>query len=199
MKHEQRKKPDGIIELYQETKTVTVNGKVKTIYGRGRIIPAPDEHFLKSTGIRELYEMAEADERANTPDDGLIFRQALFTKDLYMKQGIELPEIEKESRTYVMNWLIVSQGVIDGNTAKPAETETAEQSKPLAWNIWAGIFGISTATLRKARETGKYHFRKVSERRWTLPISELPAEYLERYSRSVGKKAEPEREIEAQI
>lgn len=54
-----------------------------------------------------------------------------------------------------------------------------EYSLPLAMTKWAQIFGLSENTFRKVRE--KYHFVKVSDRRWKLPKHELPAEYLEKY------------------
>jgi len=62
-----------------------------------------------------------------------------------------------------------------------ADSKQIEQSRPLAWNKWADVFGVSETTLRKLREQKKYHFCQVSARRWTLPKHELPAEYLEKY------------------
>jgi hypothetical protein len=60
-----------------------------------------------------------------------------------------------------------------------------EQSLPLAWYKWANVFGVSENTLRKWRKDKKYHFNKVSGRKWTLPKNELPAEYLEKYRHAV--------------
>lgn len=64
-------------------------------------------------------------------------------------------------------------------------TITRERSLPLKWNQWADVFSMSRAALRKIRdsENPAYHFRKISvnARRWTLPLSEIPAEYLMKY------------------
>lgn len=57
-----------------------------------------------------------------------------------------------------------------------------EYTKPLQNKQWAEIFGYSPNKMRDLRNEGKvYHFKQVSARRWSLPIDELPAEYLEKY------------------
>jgi hypothetical protein len=60
-----------------------------------------------------------------------------------------------------------------------------EYSLPLPMTRWAYILGVSPNTLRQLRKQKKYHFRKVSARRWTLPKHELPTEYLETYRHTV--------------
>jgi hypothetical protein len=54
-----------------------------------------------------------------------------------------------------------------------------EYSRALPMSKWADILGFSEKTLGNLSET--YHFHQVSDRRWSLPKHELPAEYLEKY------------------
>jgi len=80
-------------------------------------------------------------------------------------------------------WCRDAQKTLDAGTV--AETE---HTAPLSWTKWADVFGISRAALRKIRDAEKpiYHFRKTREnsRKWTLPLHELPAEYLEKYRKT---------------
>lgn len=75
----------------------------------------------------------------------------------------------------------------DGGDKKPKRkskaetTPQTEHSLPLPMVKWACIFGLSANKLRELRHNGKYHFRKLSARLWTLPKHELPTEYLEKY------------------
>jgi hypothetical protein len=64
-----------------------------------------------------------------------------------------------------------------------AKVNTEEQSKPLTMKDWGKILELSPNKLREIRQSKnpKYHFQQVSPRRWTLPKSELPTEYLEKF------------------
>jgi len=66
---------------------------------------------------------------------------------------------------------------------KSPSRQSAEMSLPLGLNKWATIFGVSVNTIRIWRDDpkSKYHFDKKSERKWSLPLKELPVEYLEKY------------------
>ena len=89
-----------------------------------------------------------------------------------------------------LNWplfvKIIQQARVTAKS-KPVQAETpalggeAGRSLPLMMKKWAYIFGVSPNTMRKLRDNGTYHFRKIDSRHWTLPIQELPAEYLEKY------------------
>ena len=54
-------------------------------------------------------------------------------------------------------------------------------SKALSSAKWGVIFGVSRSTMRRWREEKKYPFVPISERKWSLPISKLPGEYLLKY------------------
>ena len=70
--------------------------------------------------------------------------------------------------------------------AKPRlKTNDKEHSQPLFMTQWAYIFGISKNTMRQLRKSDQYHFRQVSQRKWTLPKEELPAEYFEKYRNAI--------------
>ena len=97
----------------QETKVV--NGKISY----GRVIQIPEQFTDK--GLETLYQILENDDIAGRTDDGLGRRQALFVKSLYLKKGIELPDVG-ESRIEVMNFLVKVQGIIGNHKAK-AETK----------------------------------------------------------------------------
>ena len=56
------------------------------------------------------------------------------------------------------------------------------KSKPLSISKWATIFSVSRYTMTEWKKDGKYPFEKVSARKWTLPLSSLPAEYLQKYN-----------------
>jgi len=68
-----------------------------------------------------------------------------------------------------------------------APTTRPEYSLALPMTRWAYILGVSPNTLRKMRKQKKYHFKQKSDRRWTLPIHELPAEYLAKYRLTLPK------------
>jgi hypothetical protein len=57
---------------------------------------------------------------------------------------------------------------------------------------WGKIFRLSTNKLRVIRksENPKYHFQQATKRRWTLPLSELPAEYLVKFRPEPKAKAQ---------
>lgn len=67
-----------------------------------------------------------------------------------------------------------------------AKKSERKLSRPLFMKSWAKIFGISTSTMRRMRNGKKYDFIQKSERKWSLPIDELPAEYLEKYRAHIG-------------
>jgi len=67
--------------------------------------------------------------------------------------------------------------------------EEVKYSLPLSMNKWASILGLSENKMKEIREAGdKYHFDKVSARKWRLPENELPAEYLEKYRAVIRSK-----------
>jgi len=74
-----------------------------------------------------------------------------------------------------------------GDKVETGEPSTTERSLPLSWKQWADVFGMSTQALRDIREADNptYHFSKTREkaRKWTLPMNELPAEYLLKYQK----------------
>ena len=63
-----------------------------------------------------------------------------------------------------------------------------EYSLPLFMKQWAVIFGISRNKMSELRDSERYHFRQVSDRKWSLPKNELPAEYLEKYRNHPTRK-----------
>ena len=74
------------------------------------------------------------------------------------------------------------------NEAQQAIPEI-EYSLPLPMKKWSNILGISENKMKEIREAGdKYHFDKISDRKWRLPKNELPAEYLERYRTATKSK-----------
>ena len=83
--------------------------------------------------------------------------------------------------------------ICQSDAATPTEIEnTCEHSLPLSWKQWArDVFDMDEKTLRNIRKSENpiYHFRKTHPkgRKWTLPIHELPAEYLERYRNQIKK------------
>ncbi|MBA7696836.1 hypothetical protein ES703_105488 [subsurface metagenome] len=72
----------------------------------------------------------------------------------------------------------------------PAAQQLLKMSLPLSLKKWADILKVSIGTLRawKNEPKPKYHFQSMSasSRKWRLPLNELPAEYLERYKKSVS-------------
>lgn len=73
----------------------------------------------------------------------------------------------------------------DTPSASAGQGENAiEYSKPLAMKHWATIFGVGKNKMRELRDSDKYHFKQISDRKWVLPKNELPAEYLEKYRKT---------------
>lgn len=72
----------------------------------------------------------------------------------------------------------------------PAVQQPLKMSLPLSLKRWASILRVSIGTVRawKNDPKSKYHFQSVSanSRKWRLPQNEIPAEYLERYKKSVS-------------
>jgi hypothetical protein len=74
----------------------------------------------------------------------------------------------------------IEQISLSGQTV-PADTG---QSKPLGVKDWATIFEVGKNKMREMMNGPDYHFKKVGGekgRKWTLPINELPVEYLVQY------------------
>ncbi len=65
--------------------------------------------------------------------------------------------------------------------AKRKHVPQEPQSKPLPMTKWADVFGVSRRTIGRMKEDEVYPFKQVSDRKWTLPLSSLPAEYLQKY------------------
>jgi hypothetical protein len=83
---------------------------------------------------------------------------------------------------FAMEYLSNQDKPISSSKPKTTPTETnIEYSLPLKMTQWAKIFHVSENKLRELRDEGKYHFERLSARKWRLPKSELPAEYLEKY------------------
>jgi hypothetical protein len=61
-------------------------------------------------------------------------------------------------------------------------------SKPLSMVKWATVFGVGVNKMRKWRNEKKYPFEQISDRRWALPLSHLPAEHLQKYKEQIEKK-----------
>ncbi|MCJ7634232.1 hypothetical protein MUP77_17815 [Candidatus Bathyarchaeota archaeon] len=94
-----------------------------------------------------------------------------------------------ESLDYIIGKLAEQTGGDKGRKRKPNALKTRpEYSLPLPMTKWAYILGVSPNTLRKMRKQKKYHFKNKSERRWTLPIHEMPAEYLEKYRQHIPQR-----------
>jgi hypothetical protein len=124
----------------------------------------------------------------------------LLTKDeidLLKKALPELTDTALEAilrRVYIMNtedlkkvtYEKVLGFVKDYLQTKPKE----EQSKALSMKQWGKILELSTNELRKIRKSENpiYHFQQATPRRWTLPMSELPVEYLEMYRYTVANR-----------
>jgi len=70
-----------------------------------------------------------------------------------------------------------------GQTEPPGtvKKDNVKISRPLFPKQWASVFGVSTSTIRRWKKDKTYSFTKMSERKWALPIQELPAEYLQKY------------------
>jgi hypothetical protein len=69
-----------------------------------------------------------------------------------------------------------------GQEQKAEQPKEIEYSKPLPMKKWAIILGVSENKMKEIREAGdKYHFDKVSARKWRLPMHEIPTEYLQKY------------------
>jgi len=183
------------------------------VYSRGAIEldlrlnePAkPSPRYKEAKTYDDIYSLLEYDisEHNEVYAVGLVVVVTLAHKlrREYTHKGFILPDVPKEPHE-LMNHCTTCQQIISSELqSKPSgEVEdTTEHSLPLAWNKWAGIFGVDTKTLRRFKDRGQYRFRKVSDRRWTLPISELPAEYMEKYRQATTKKPETERQIDAQI
>jgi hypothetical protein len=64
---------------------------------------------------------------------------------------------------------------------KDDKKEETKYSKPLFPKDWAKIFNVHRNQIYKYNKEQVYHFRKISKRKWALPLNELPAEYLEKY------------------
>ena len=70
----------------------------------------------------------------------------------------------------------------DGRSNMKQTISEIEYSLALPMKKWSEILGFSENKMKEIREAGeKYHFDKVSKRKWRLPKNELPAEYLEKY------------------
>jgi len=82
----------------------------------------------------------------------------------------------------------------ESNTKTPDETPAAqrkqplEMSRPLSLTQWKDILNVSINKVREWKNDPKsvYHFKKMSDRKWSLPLTELPAEYLEKYRKSLS-------------
>jgi hypothetical protein len=97
-------------------------------------------------------------------------------------------DLPKEIPTDLIDLLSLCEYAVQdkSESKKDTATKNIEHSFPLGVKSWARIFGISENKLRELRDGKTYHFRKVSPRLWTLPKSELPAEYLEKYRQATS-------------
>lgn len=64
-----------------------------------------------------------------------------------------------------------------------SKRSTEPMTKPLFPKQWAVVFGVSASTMRRWKKSGVYSFDPVSPRKWRLPLSEVPAEYLQKYQK----------------
>jgi len=83
--------------------------------------PFPDEcdHVITTPMLRRCWDGMEADEKSGRPmDDGIWYRMVLHLKALCSKENIKTPEIEKNSRIYVRNWLIDADRAVLDHKAK---------------------------------------------------------------------------------
>ena len=71
-------------------------------------------------------------------------------------------------------------------TPAAQQNQRPKMSRPLGLKKWAYILNASINKVRDWRDDpkSKYHFDKVSDRKWRLPLNELPAEYLDNYRKS---------------
>lgn len=73
-------------------------------------------------------------------------------------------------------------------TPTSQKNQPLKLSRPLSLQQWSSIFGVSINKVREWKNDpiSPYHFQKMSERKWSLPLNELPAEYLEKYRKSTS-------------
>lgn len=69
-----------------------------------------------------------------------------------------------------------------------ASLTKAELSLPMSLKNWAVIFDVGINKIRQWKDDGKYYFVQKSPRKWALPITDLPAEYLEKYREQIDSK-----------
>lgn len=101
------------------------------------------------------------------------------TKDI---QAIVNNRVAKELSRIIPN-SVTYEGELVTCSNNPEKTVVLPgQSRPLSMKKWEDIFGADKRTLRTI-----YHFHQASPRKWTLSLSELPAEYLEKYKKTIPK------------
>jgi hypothetical protein len=72
----------------------------------------------------------------------------------------------------------------DERGARKQREQKEPMSKPLSMTKWALVFEVSRRTVVQWKQEKKYPFDRVSERKWRLPLSSLPAEYLHKYQQN---------------
>jgi hypothetical protein len=169
--------------------------KIKLVLGKDK--PPKDYSELLNQDERELLKKA-VPELSDAGVEAVLRRVYLMGDDRIRK--LTLKQIFALCKDYVRAQQ--KQGDTGGGKAgggkdrvkkpKPLPTKEAiEHSLPLGMKRWALIFDISVNKLRQLRDDIRddkiYHFRKVSPRLWTLPKSELPAEYLEKYRQAISQ------------
>jgi len=89
----------------------------------------------------------------------------------------------------IENWLTDTKRAFQGN--RNNQSDNTGDSMPLGQINWADIFHVSTNTvrnwIRNEDENRQYHFKQVSARKWVLPKSDIPVEYLANYSKQLEK------------
>jgi hypothetical protein len=136
------------------------------------------EYQLRRSGIiktEQLIELRDIDE------------------NLFWELKSELDEIY-DTAEQIAKWLKKLADIIKQKfNQKKSDNSRKEQIQPeytfpLSMKKWAAIFQVSENTMSKLKESEKYHFDKISERKWRLPKHEIPIEYLEMYRQTIMTK-----------
>lgn len=93
--------------------------------------------------------------------------------------------VEALAGELIAEWqLTYCSGKVEPSNLTDDARSKPSMSKPLSLIKWASIFGVSVGTMRSWRDDDeRYSFVQVSKRKWSLPIEELPGEYLLKYQK----------------
>jgi|GEM_PF-3671978 len=89
----------------------------------------------------------------------------------------------------IRRWIAQCERVTADREAENKRRENKKHSLPLGVKAWAEVFDVGKNKMREMMNGTDYHFKKLggeNGRKWTLPLNELPAEYLEKYRKSIS-------------